>query len=71
MNIFWLILMGGMQYQTEHHMFPQIPFYSLPKAAEIIKVELAKINKSIIYGPVLWSYPYYLLFKPNYYITPD
>lgn len=52
-NIFWLILMGGMQYQTEHHMFPQIPFYSLPKAAEIIKVELAKINKSIIYGPVL------------------
>lgn len=32
-SLFWLILMGGMQYQTEHHMFPQIPFYNLPKAS--------------------------------------
>jgi fatty acid desaturase len=28
----WLMLMGGMQYQTEHHLFPQIPFYRLPEA---------------------------------------
>lgn len=49
----WLILMGGMQFQTEHHLFPQIPFYNLPKAMPIIKEELAKINRSIVYGPVL------------------
>jgi fatty acid desaturase len=23
---FWLMMLGGMQYQTEHHFFPQIPF---------------------------------------------
>lgn len=53
-NFFWLILMGGMQYQAEHHMFPQIPFYRLPDAVPIIKEELAKIGKSIVYGPVIW-----------------
>ena len=31
-----LILMGGMQYQTEHHLFPQIPFYNLPSAKPIL-----------------------------------
>jgi fatty acid desaturase len=46
-------MMGGMQYQTEHHLFPQIPFYNIPKAAPIIRDELAKLNKTIIYGSVL------------------
>jgi len=45
--------MGGMQFQTEHHLFPQIPFYRLPVAVPIIRDELSKINRSIIYGPVL------------------
>lgn len=45
--------MGGMQYQTEHHLFPQIPFYNLPAAEPILKEELAKLNKTVIYGPVL------------------
>lgn len=35
-NLFWLLLMGGMQFQTEHHLFPQIPFYRLPAAKSII-----------------------------------
>jgi fatty acid desaturase len=39
--------MGGMQYQTEHHMFPQIPFYRLPKASTIIRQELAKLGLKI------------------------
>jgi fatty acid desaturase len=52
-NWIWVFLMGGMQFQTEHHLFPQIPFYRLPAAVPIIKEELAKINRSIIYGPVL------------------
>lgn len=52
-NFFWLIMMGGMQYQVEHHLFPQIPFYRLPESVPIIKEELAKLNKSIIYGPVI------------------
>ena len=45
--------MGGMQFQTEHHLFPQIPFYRLPDAVPIIKEELAKLGKSLIYGPVI------------------
>ena len=36
-GLFWLTIMGGMQYQTEHHLFPQIPFYNLPAAKKIIK----------------------------------
>lgn len=35
-GLFWLLIMGGMQYQTEHHLFPQIPFYRLPEATKII-----------------------------------
>jgi fatty acid desaturase len=35
-NLFWLLLMGGMQFQTEHHLFPQIPFYRLPAAKTVI-----------------------------------
>ena len=46
-------MMGGMQYQTEHHLFPQIPFYNLPLAEPISKEELAKQNIEVIYGPVL------------------
>ena len=52
-NLFWLLLMGGMQYQTEHHLFPQIPFYRLPTTKSIIRNELARLNKSMIYGPVV------------------
>lgn len=51
-NFFWLLLMGGMQYQAEHHLFPQIPFYRLPNANVVIHNELAKLNKSLIYGPI-------------------
>jgi fatty acid desaturase len=51
-NFFWLLIMGGMQYQAEHHLFPQIPFYRLPNAKIVIKNELAKLNKSLIYGPI-------------------
>lgn len=37
--------MGGMQYQSEHHLFPQIPFYNLPKAKAIIAEELTAMGK--------------------------
>jgi len=52
-NFWWLMLMGGMQFQTEHHLFPQIPFYRLPEARGIIAEHLASQGKKIIYGPVL------------------
>ena len=51
-SLFWLILMGGMQYQTEHHLFPQIPFYRLPTAIKTIHSELSRMNKKLIYGPI-------------------
>lgn len=53
-NLFWLLLMGGMQFQTEHHLFPQIPFYRLPAARSVILNELSRLNKTLIYGPVIW-----------------
>ena len=52
-NLFWLLLMGGMQYQTEHHLFPQVPFYRIPEAKAIIISELDRLNKTLIYGPVI------------------
>ena len=59
-----------MQYQTEHHFFPQIPFYNLPAAVPIIRAELAKLNKSIVYGPVLWfiSDLSYIFLNQNLYL---
>ena len=49
--------MGGMQYQTEHHLFPQIPFYNLPAAKKIIKGELVLLEKKVTVGNVMsdWS----------------
>jgi len=52
-NLFWLLLMGGMQFQTEHHLFPQVPFYRIPSVKATIKEELAKLGKTLIYGPVI------------------
>ena len=45
--------MGGVNYHTEHHLFPQIPFYNLPAAEPIIREELSKMEKEINYGPVI------------------
>lgn len=52
-NLFWVLLMGGMQFQAEHHLFPQVPFYRLPAARTVIHNELFRLNKSLIYGPVI------------------
>jgi acyl-lipid Delta6-acetylenase / acyl-lipid (9-3)-desaturase len=52
-NLFWLLLMGGMQFQAEHHLFPQIPFYRLPAARKVIHSELSRLGKTLIYGPVI------------------
>lgn len=35
-----LVLFGGFQYHTEHHLFPQVPFYRLEQAKKIILEEL-------------------------------
>jgi acyl-lipid Delta6-acetylenase / acyl-lipid (9-3)-desaturase len=50
---FWLLMMGGMQYQAEHHLFPQIPFYNLPTAKRVLREELAGLKKRVITGPVM------------------
>jgi len=44
---------GGMQFQTEHHFFPQIPHYRLPEASKIINEVLKKHGYKIIYGCVM------------------
>jgi len=52
-DFFSMIYMGGMQYQSEHHLFPQIPFYYLPTASKIINQELKKINLAVQYGDIM------------------
>ena len=39
-----------MQYHIEHHLFPQVPFYNLPKLHEAIKDQLPSPNHGFIDG---------------------
>jgi fatty acid desaturase len=41
-------LYSNMQYHIEHHVFPQIPFYNLPKLHKLIKNQLPKSNNGLI-----------------------
>ena len=43
----WLLYFN-MQYHIEHHLFPQVPFYNLPKLHEAIKDQLPPPNPSFI-----------------------
>ena len=43
----WLCYLN-MQYHIEHHIFPQVPFYNLPKLHRLVKSQMPKPNKSFI-----------------------
>ena len=45
----WCMYMN-MQYHIEHHLFPQVPFYNLPKLHEAIKDQLPTPNYGFIDG---------------------
>jgi len=45
----WLLYFN-MQYHLEHHIFPQVPFYNLPKLHQIVKDQLPPPNPSFIAG---------------------
>ena len=36
-----------MEYHVEHHMFPMVPSYNLPKLSNLIKHQLPKANTSL------------------------
>ena len=36
-----------MEYHVEHHMFPSVPSYNLPKLSKLIKDQLPKANSSL------------------------
>ena len=41
-------LYSNMQYHIEHHVYPQVPFYNLPKLHKLIKNQLPESNKGLI-----------------------
>ena len=43
----WLLYFN-MQYHVEHHIFPQVPFYNLPRLHEAVKDQLHPANPSFI-----------------------
>jgi len=43
----WLCYLN-MQYHIEHHIFPQVPFYNLPKLHNLIKDQMPEPNSSFI-----------------------
>lgn len=43
--IYW-----NMNYHVEHHMFPMVPFHSLPQLHDLIKHDLPSPNPSILHG---------------------
>ena len=45
----WCMYMN-MQYHIEHHIFPQVPFYNLPKLHEIVKDQMPPANTSLFNG---------------------
>ena len=45
----WLLYFN-MQYHLEHHIFPQVPFYNLPKLHQAVKDQLPPPNPSFIAG---------------------
>ena len=50
----------NMNYHIEHHMFPLVPYYNLPKLHEVIKDDLPPPNSSIFSAyaemlPVIWK----------------
>ena len=50
----------NMNYHIEHHMFPLVPYYNLPKLHEVIKDDLPPPNKSICSAyaemlPIIWK----------------
>ena len=59
-----------MQYHIEHHIFPQVPFYNLPKLHEAIKDQLPEPNKGFIDG-LLEMVPAIIKQSkdPNYFYT--
>ena len=42
----WLYI--KLEYHIEHHMYPQVPWYNLPKLHKIIKNQLPKPNYGLI-----------------------
>lgn len=47
MNIIHRFLYWNMNYHTEHHMFPLVPYHQLPKLHEAIKHDLPKVYNSM------------------------
>ena len=45
----WLLYFN-MQYHVEHHLFPQVPFYNMPKLHEAVKDQLHPANPSFFAG---------------------
>jgi fatty acid desaturase len=60
-NKFLALLSANIVYHTEHHAYPRMPFYNLPKLRKIFKEE----KMEYLVAP----YPLYKIFKGNAFVT--
>jgi fatty acid desaturase len=65
--IYW-----NMNYHVEHHMFPMVPYYNLPRLHELIKHDLPAPDPSIWHAyrtmlPVVWRQRK----DPDYYLKRE
>ena len=72
MNPILQFLYANMNYHVEHHLFPLVPFYNLPKLHELIKDQCPKPKQGLIdaYREIIPT-----LMKqrndPNFYLQPE
>lgn len=70
----WLpaFLYWNMQYHVEHHMFPAVPFYNLPRLRKVIEKDLPPATHGLF---ATWKEILLILRKqrhdPNYVFVPD
>ena len=55
-GVFTDVVLGGLNYQIEHHLFPNMPRYSLRRAQRLVRAHCARLNISYAETSLVGSY---------------